>query len=262
VSNHGGGVQFQLPQLSKINKTVIIISVALFVLSSVLQAGGGGVNLAIWLGLSANGFFHGHIYQLLTYPFINSSLLGVVFNCLILWMLGSELERMWGGWRYILLNLISMVGSAVIYLLVTLLFFSSNPAIFSAPLHGLIGICNFQLLAYAIIYPDRIFTFMLIFPMRARYFCMILVAMQLYMGFFSPGANQAWGHLGGMLSGYLGMLAASSSYFKRLFESAPFAGGIGFGKGRRGRKKSKANLYVVGDGGESEEDDDQPPTYH
>ncbi|MBT3235369.1 MAG: rhomboid family intramembrane serine protease [Bdellovibrionales bacterium] len=248
-----GGQQINLPQLSLINKAVIIATVGLFLLSSILKASGVGINLVALLGLSAAGFFHGLVYQLITYPFISVSLLGVVFNCLILWLLGSELERMWGPRRYILLNLISLIGSGVIYLIVTLLFFSSGP-VYLAPLYGLIGICNFQLLAYAIIYPDRIFSFMLIFPMRARYFCMILIAMQLYMGFFSPGGNQAWGHLGGMLAGYIGMLAASSSYFKRLFDSSPNV------RRKKSRRRGSAKLRIVP--GDDDDDDERPPTYH
>ena len=71
--------QMYVPQLSKANKIIIISYVVLFLLSQILQAS-TGTSLIPILGLTTFGLKKGLIYQLITYPFIDKSLMTVVFN--------------------------------------------------------------------------------------------------------------------------------------------------------------------------------------
>ena len=64
---------------------------------------------------------------------------------------------------------------------------------------GLTSIGYGLLLAYAVHYPDRPLSFMLIFPMKAKYFCAVLAAIQLYMSVFSGQKAIALAHLFGAL---------------------------------------------------------------
>src|SRR5689334_23954134 len=45
--------------------------------------------------------FRGMIFQLFTYPFVEVDILRVVFNCLVVWLIGAELEQKWGQKIYI-----------------------------------------------------------------------------------------------------------------------------------------------------------------
>jgi membrane associated rhomboid family serine protease len=237
------GSQIHLPTLTKTNKVILIVMGVVFLLSNILKAT-GTADLVGLFGLSPAMFFSGHIYELITYPLMAGGIFDILFNGLLLWFIGSELESQWGMRRYLYFLLTSTIGSGIIYLLVASVFLSSN-GLFSYPLYGMHGAGAALCLAYAVINPDRIFTFMLIFPMKAKYFCMILVGMLLFNGFFTPAKVLAWGHLGAMAFGYGWMMLISSPKWKK-FADRPV---------QRKRPKNKANLRIV------EDDDEKPPKY-
>ena len=244
--------QLNVPKLSRVNRYIIGTIVGVFLLGSIMQSS-GGASLANLLGLSAGRFFSGYIYQIFTYPFVSRGLLEVVFNSLIIWFIGSELETMWGRKKYVSFIVSAVITAAVIYLFVGLFFLSSS-AVYSYPLGGFAGVGSALCVGYAILFPDQIFTFMLIFPMKAKYFCMILIGMQLYQGFFSPSGAQAWGHLGAILGGYLYMLVISHPATKKYF-----GGGGGHAERRRKTKLERSHLSIVK---EMDENKDEPPTLH
>lgn len=208
--------QFYTPKMTRINKMIIIATVSLFILSSVMSLSGGG-SLALYLGLSLDFFLRGGVHTLFTFPFVGTGLFEVLFDCLLLWFLGCELEALWGRTKYLFLLLFSTLLSAVTYLAVCLMF----PTLSSLSLTGLATFCNAMLVAYALIYPNRNFSFFMIFPIPAKWFCLILLGMQLYLGIFTPGATQAWGHMGGMLAGLLFIKGAKLTQLKKPSSLAP-----------------------------------------
>lgn len=233
--------QMHVPPLSFVNKILIAVMVGAFVLSSILQT--QGISLTSWLGLSLDGLSQGLVYQLVTFPLVEHGLFSVLFSGLILWFIGSELEWSWGMRRYIYF-LLSCLGVGAFFFLVVAASFS----IFAAPLSGMSGVASGLCIAYAVLYPDRLFTFMLLFPMRARYFCLILAAISLYNGFFSPAKAGAWGQIGMMLGAFLwvawqtGLLSQNLSKVKK---SVP-----------RKKASSKSHLRLV-----EKDDDERPPKY-
>lgn len=192
-----------LPYLSYLNKIFIIIHASYFLLSSVLKKA-AGLSLDSFFGLSAVMALQGHIYEFITYPFVGRGLLEVIINCLMLWFIGSELEALWGRKRYLKFLLSSTLTAGFIYITISLFFFSDS-IVYALPLAGFSGMVSALCVAYAILYPDRTFTFMLLFPMRAKYFCWILVGISLYSGIFTPAGAGAWGHLGAMFGGFVYM---------------------------------------------------------
>lgn len=202
-------MHFQKPPLTKVNKILIITAVTLFILSSASSMMGipsiGGL-----LRLSANGFTRGFIFQLITYPLIQHSFISVLFNCLLLWFIGGELELKWGRKTYLKFLLISSIGAGIVFLLST--YFLGNP---NVSLMGLDGINLSLLIAYGVIYSDRTMSFMLIFPMQAKYFCFLLAGIQIYMGIFSTQKFHAWAHITAMIWGYLFLKGKSLSIKKR-----------------------------------------------
>lgn len=178
---------FQAPPLTKTNKVMIITLVVLFILNQLTK----GV-LSSYLALSFNGFSSGLLTQIITYPFIEASFMGLLFEGLLLWFIGSELESRWGRKFYLQFFLVSVLSVVPIYLIL------SKTLGMYAPLMGITGFNYALLVAYAIIYSERQLMFMMIFPMKAKYFCMLLAGIQLYTGFFSGSGAVSFSHLAAM----------------------------------------------------------------
>jgi len=242
-----GQSQIYLPKLTLVNKSLIILASSLFILEFILSKF-SSIYLGNFLGLSAEHVLHGHIYSLVTYPFLSRSIIEVILNCLMVWLMGSEFESNWGTKRYLNFILSVVIGGGILYLGICFLFFSGSP-VYQFPLVGLSGIVSSLCVAYAVIFPDRIFSFMMIIPIKARYFCMILVAISLFQGLSGPMGVGAWGQLGGIVSAYLFMVLVSNRNFKILSQK------IGELTQRRSVKKSKAHLTIVKD------DNERPPKY-
>lgn len=189
--------QIQVPTLSKVNKTIIIIYVALFIFTKAV-GGSGQVNLLPILGLSFEGVTSGMLFQLLTYPFIDLGFTTVLFNALIIWFIGSDLELKWGRTLYLKFLLSATLGAGLFYFILFGAFLSSQ-----APFYGMTGTNLALIMAYGIIYSERTMIFMFLFPMKAKYFCMILAAIELYMGLFSAHSQAAWSHLVAMLCAFI-----------------------------------------------------------
>ena len=140
-------------------------------------------------------------WQLVTYGFLHSPnvLSHILFNMLMVWMFGRELERMMGPKRFLTYYLTCVVGAGIVQLIVAGAQGSFHPTVGASG--GVFGI----LLAYGMTFPNRMI--MLIFPpipMKAKYMVILFGVLELYMGISggAPGvANFA--HLGGMLFGFL-----------------------------------------------------------
>lgn len=237
-------MQFQAPQLTKLNKIFLITTAVCFITSSILQAI-GAFSLVGILGLSSSGLFSGMIFQLITYPFIETQLMSFLFSSLILWFIGSELETQWGQKVYLRFILLTVLGVGVIFSLINLLFFFGTPVYFT-PLHGLSGINFALLIAYSLLYPDRQMAFMMIFPMKARTFCWILVGIEAYMAVFTS-FRTSWAHLMAMGISFLIIHFQSNPLIKKALNST--------WKRSSPRSGGKRHLHVVKD------DDQKPPKY-
>jgi membrane associated rhomboid family serine protease len=231
---------FQAPPLTKTNKILLIATGISFLAFSIFKAV-GALNLISILGLSPAGLSSGLIYQLITYPLVENNLMSFLFNGLIIWFIGSELESQWGGRVYFRFLLINVLGVGIIYSLVNFLFLAGLSH--SSVLHGLSGINFAMLMAYAILYPDRQMSMMMIFPMKARTFCLILAGIETYMAIFSNFAA-SWAHL----------LAMGISYLIIRFQTKPLVRKA-LSASFESKKRSKTHLYVV------KEEDQKPPKY-
>jgi len=190
-----------IPPLTKVNRILIIVIGVLFLLQTILSR---FFSPLLFLEFIPTDFLHGHLYQLITYPFISQGLTEALFGPLLIWFIGGELEQRLGVRGYLMLLLSSVVASAALYLLIAAIFMGINSA---PPLFGVWSMTNGLLISYAICYPDRPLTFMLLFPIKAKYFCLILFAITIYMGFFTPSFSQAWGHLGALLGAPLYLIS-------------------------------------------------------
>lgn len=148
------------------------------------------------------------IWQLLTYSVMHaSSVFHVLFNMLVVWFFGSELESKWGFRPFLMYYFINAIGAAVLYVLCVTLYaaLTGNVVLLSIPVVGASGACFALLLAYGIIYGDRPVSFMMMFPMKAKYFVMVTALVEIVTllddGASGQVANLA--HIGGLVSGYI-----------------------------------------------------------
>jgi membrane associated rhomboid family serine protease len=233
--------QVHTPPFTKVNKIIVWSTGACFLVATILKAI-GAFSLVDILGLSANGLFRGMIFQLFTYPFVEVDILRVVFNCLVVWLIGAELEQKWGQKIYVRFLLLTVVGVGLVFTLINLLFFFGTPNYF-ASLHGLSGINFALLIAYAMLYPDRPMAFMMVFPMKAKTFCWILAGMEVYFAVIS-NIRSSWAHLLAMGFSFLIIHFQSNPLIKKALHTT-----------WKPRSTGKKHLYVVKD------DDQKPPKY-
>lgn len=141
------------------------------------------------------------IWQFFTYMFMHADIFHILFNMLILWMIGSELEGLWGRKFFTLYYFICGISGGLFYFIIQ--FFTRNPTAGMISMVGSSGAVYGLLVAYGIIYAERTLLFMMIFPMKAKHFVLLLAAVEFISTVFytrSGIANAA--HLGGMVVGF------------------------------------------------------------
>jgi len=179
-------------------QALLIANVAVFLLQFTM--GGSLIAwFALWppvTGVSALPSFQP--WQLVTYGFLHVDMLHLFFNMLGLWMFGSELEHVWGQKRYVQFYTASVVAAALTQLLVAALLGTNAPTIGASG--GLFGL----LLAFAMIFPNRIILLFFVIPMKAKWLVALYGAVELYQGVYVMNSGVAhFAHLGGMLGGLL-----------------------------------------------------------
>jgi len=183
-----------MPPLQPVTRALLLINVAAFFLfTGGLLSPGLIESLMLWpIGP------HFMPWQLVTYAFLHLTFAHLFFNMLGLWMFGSELERIWGERRYLQFYFASLLAAGITQLLVTNLMGNEAPTVgASGALFGL-------LLAFTMMFPNRIILLFFIIPMRARWLVLLYGVLELYQGIYVNQDGVAhFAHLGGMLGGLL-----------------------------------------------------------
>jgi len=141
------------------------------------------------------------IWQLGTYMFLHGGLFHILFNMLALWMFGAELERIWGTRNFLKFYFVTGIGAGVLSVAFSLLPFAASQQLYKSDIIGASGAIYGLLLAYAMYFPDRPIYYMMLFPIPAKYFVMIVGAMAFLSAPQSRVSEAA--HLGGLVIGYL-----------------------------------------------------------
>lgn len=210
---YGSGVRLGVPSLTPVVKVILFTCLGVWIVQFLAQALFERNYLSALFGVVPQYvFFKGFIWQPVTYMFLHDpvSPFHILFNMLILWMIGGELERHWGSRPFLRYYLVCGIGAGVIVAIQGVL--ASKPPI---PTIGASGAIYGLILAYGMIFSERILLFMFVFPMRARTMAIVLFAMAF---FNSLGQRQSLishiAHLGGMVIGYL--------YLKRAWRLGDF----------------------------------------
>lgn len=140
------------------------------------------------------------IWQLVTYMFLHDpyGFSHILFNMLTLWMFGADLERTWGRKAFLKYYFLCGIGAGICVVIGNALFGTLNTRTIGASgaIYGL-------LLAFGVLYPDRVVLFSFLFPIKAKYFVMIIGAIAFLSSIGASGGGVSHvAHLGGMLFGY------------------------------------------------------------
>ena len=181
---------------------LLISNIGLFILYFFATlAGYGGIFEPFGL-VPADLFRRLAIWQPITYMFLHdpTGFGHILFNMLTLWMFGADLERTWGSRRFLNYYLLCGVGAALCVIVANFILPNGNP--FTRTI-GASGAIYGLLLAFGMLYPDRQILFSFLFPIKAKYFVMILGAIAFLSSFDSrAGGVSHVAHLGGMIFGY------------------------------------------------------------
>lgn len=140
------------------------------------------------------------VWQLITYGFLHGSEAHLIFNMLALFMFGSDLERVWGRFRFLLYYLTCVITAAITQLLLASLSVAPAQATIGAS-GGVFGL----LLAYGVLYPKRMIMMLIPpIPMPAWLFVIFYGVVELVLGLTGAQRGVAhFAHLGGMAGGFL-----------------------------------------------------------
>jgi len=173
------------------------------------------------------------VWQLATYMFLHSTITPwhLIFNMLTLWMFGVPLERDWGTRRFLKYYFYCGIAAGVCVLAVNILLGYWNSATLGAS-GAIFGV----LVAFAVMYPDQPVLFGLLFPIKAKYFVIIYVAVELWFTFGPNTGVSTIAHLGGAAFGFV--------YLKgRLHVPVPDVGGA-YRQWKLQRAKRKFQTYM------------------
>jgi len=182
-----------VPGLPRGIKWLLIANIALFVLVHVPALTRILFNLALVPSDVTGRLF---LWQLVTYSFLHMGLWEILWNMLALWMFGSDIEQSWGTDRFLRFYFTCATGAAVFVVLFNYIFGNpSSPAIgASAPIYGILLVC-------AVLWPERTVLF-IVFPMKMKYFTILIGAIALYLSFGSASGATTLGLLTGMVFAY------------------------------------------------------------
>lgn len=172
-------------------KYLLLINAGVFVLELLW-----GSQLIYLFGLTPALVKKGFIWQPVTYMFLHGGLFHILFNMFVLWMFGCEIERTWGIREFVKYYFITGAGAG---LFAFLLSFNSN-----VPTIGASGAIFGILVAFALMFPDRLIYLYFLIPIKAKYLVAFFAVIEFLASFrhTSDGIGH-FAHLGGMIVGYI-----------------------------------------------------------
>ena len=213
-------------------KKLIIITSAAFVLTYIPSQifGDKFFDYIVWFGLWADLVIHKFFFwQLVTYLFLHGGWFHIIFNMFALWMFGSDLESKWGGKKFLFYYFLTGIGAGILDVTLNTLFVASPP-----PTIGCSGAVYGLLLAYGMLFPERLIYLYMIIPIKAKWFVVIMGAIELVSSFGAGSSVSHFAHLGGMLFGYL--------YLRGW--SLPYRWQLQYHEWRRAQLRKKFEVYM------------------
>lgn len=181
-------------------KILILINFLIFFLQSI--SGQERILFQLFGIVPSNTFYKLMIWQPFTYLFFHGGIWHVFINMFVLWMFGSELERIWKKNFFLKYYFMTGIGSGIITVLLSL-----NSSI---PVVGASGAVYGILLAYGLMFPNRKVYLYFLIPLKVKYFVLFIGIIAFFSSFGSNDGISHLTHLSGMIIGLI--------YLKSKFE--------------------------------------------
>jgi membrane associated rhomboid family serine protease len=152
-------------------------------------------------------------WQLITYLFMHGGFLHIFLNMFALWMFGMELENIWGSKKFFIYYMTCGIGAGLANLFIAPLFTNMN-----MPTIGASGAIYGVLVAFGMMFPERPIYIYFLFPIRAKYFVLIYMAIELLSVGSSNGIAHV-AHLGGGVVGFIYMWLSTRTDFSSFLQS-------------------------------------------
>lgn len=136
-----------------------------------------------------------YIWQLVSYMFLHGGLWHIFFNMFILWMFGSELEHTLGTREFVRYYFLTGIVAGFSILIWNLMKYPDALTI------GASGAVFGILAAYALFFPDRHVYVYFLFPVKVKYFVLVLGLIE-FISLPSYDGISHIAHLGGMIAGF------------------------------------------------------------
>ncbi len=199
----GSGPALRLPTFP-VRWTYVLLAANILVFGFAVLT---GQPLLTWGALIPQAVLHGgQWWRLITSAFLHLSLTHIAFNMYALYVLGRDVERLFGGMRFIIIYAVSLLGGALFVALFAPM--RSATAGASGAILGVMG----AMIAYLVRYSKR-----MSHARREMWNLVGWAALNILIGFI-PGVS-LWGHLGGLLFGLAGGWLLTPRYRLETFPS-------------------------------------------
>ncbi len=225
-------------KLTPVVKVLLISCLVTFIIQQTADRFLGG-NLTGILGLVPYAFVvQHHFWQLFTYLFLHGDVMHLLLNMLMLAFVGGEIESIWGRWRFIRYYLICGASAGCLYLILQVFLWQGEGL--QVPMVGASGAIYGLLMAYGLLFGERMLLFMMLFPMKAKHFVWVLMGVEFMSSLFSGrnGLSSA-AHLGGMIAGLIYLWTVATMRQMKKDGRSPL------GKWGKGGKSGKKHLKLV-----------------
>jgi membrane associated rhomboid family serine protease len=246
-------------RVTPVVRVIILLNVAFFLVQSIFDTFFGTHLFQIFSLVPHAIISKFEIWRIFTYAFLHTDLFHLLFNLLVVWMVGSELEDSWGAEFFVKFSLTCGLAGAILYLAFQSI--SSNTVALYSPMVGFSGVVYGYLTAYGILFSDRVMLFMMIFPMKAKYFVLVLGAVEfLSTVLYSNSRVANIAHLAGMAAGFIFLWVTAWWRMREKEKKDPTF--------RRKKKKKHLRLVVNNevykefDTDEDTDSDPESPTFH
>ncbi len=208
---YGGGGTGEFLADTPTVRLMIVLTIAAFFLQLLITSPSGGHAPGFreslvdeWCGLRVEDVLHGQVWRLVTYAFLHdrSGIWHLVLNMLMVWWLGSTLERMYGSREFLWFYLTSACFGGIAHCLWGLAFPGGMVI-------GASGVVMAILMLYAIHYPRQQIWIMGLVPIEMRLLVAIYILVDLHPVLLALGGDHMLTgiahivHLAGLLYGWL-----------------------------------------------------------
>ncbi|MFC1551413.1 rhomboid family intramembrane serine protease [Candidatus Latescibacterota bacterium] len=178
-------------------KALLIANISIFAATVLIPYRGWNLYFGLIPVLAVKKFM---IWQLFTHMFLHGNFSHLFWNMFMLWMFSTELEYNWGSRDFLKYYFICGLGGGVLVVLTAMIGLSSAVV----PTVGASGAIFGVLVAYGLMWPNRMIFIMGILPMKAWHMVLIFGGFDLLKGLSgNAGGIAVFAHVGGGITGYI-----------------------------------------------------------